>query len=208
MQARQYLERPLKEAMRELPVFSGLPLQHIVVIRSTGDLDLAHRELVDASHVGFDTESKPTFLANQPQTGPHLVQVATPRHAFLFLPTYAPSHELLAEIIQSQRTLKVGFGLTSDSGPLQRRFGATLQSTVELSAVVRRLGYRQQVGLQAAVAIVLGQYLSKSKRITTSNWSAHPLSDAQKLYAANDAYASLCVYRALLASAPKLLAPV
>ncbi|MFI3185618.1 MAG: hypothetical protein QX198_06515, partial [Methylococcaceae bacterium] len=58
-----------------------------------------------------------------------------------------------------------------------------------------------------AVAIVLGQYLQKSKTLTTSNWAAKILSDHQQLYAANDAYASLCVYHELVSIAPHVLTP-
>lgn len=133
------------------------------------------------------------------------MQIATPNNAFLFTPTHAPSNDLLAEIVQSQLIVKVGFGLKSDRGPIFRTLGAKLCSTIELSDTVRRMGYRQKVGLQAAVAIVLGQYLPKSKSLTTSNWALNTLSDSQKLYAANDAYASLCVYLKIAQQAPRLL---
>jgi ribonuclease D len=205
MQDRHYLERPTKDAIRELPKFDGLPLDRIYLIRLKDDLDFARSELSKVSHVGFDTESKPNFVANQPKTGPHVLQVSTLHNAFLFTPNHAPSNDLLSEIIQSETIVKVGFGLKSDRGPIYRKLGAKLRSTVELSAVVRRLGYRQQIGLQTAVAVVLGQYLQKSKKVTTSNWTANPLSASQVLYAANDAYASLRVYLELSRMAKHLL---
>jgi RNA polymerase sigma factor for flagellar operon FliA len=34
--------------------------------------------------IGFDTESKPTFRKGEVSTGPHLVQLATDAHVFLF----------------------------------------------------------------------------------------------------------------------------
>ena len=37
--------------------------------------------------------------------------------------------------------------------------------------------------------------------VTTSNWAMPRLTDAQKLYAANDAFAAYCVYRTLSLSA-------
>ena len=192
--------------MRELPKFNGLPLRRIRLIRNAADLTFAQNEISASTHVGFDTESKPVFVANQPRTGPHVLQISTEKYAFLFTPSHAAGNEFLAEVIQSERTTKVGFGLKSDRGPIYRKLKAKLRSTIELTAVVRRLGYRQQVGLQAAVAIVLGQYLQKSKHLTTSNWAADRLSDAQLLYAANDAYASLRVYQELARVAPDLLA--
>jgi len=44
---------------------------------------------------------------------------------------------------------------------------------------------------------VLRRNFRKSKSVTTTNWSLPRLSDAQKLYSANDAYAALRVYLAL-----------
>jgi ribonuclease D len=42
--------------------------------------------------------------------------------------------------------------------------------------------------------------MSKSKSITTSNWSAMQLSEKQLVYAANDAYVAIKVHHALNAS--------
>lgn len=207
MNVHQYLERPTKEGIRELPKFEGLPLQKICLLRTTDDLFFAQDEISKASHVGFDTESKPTFIANEASTGPHLVQISTKQHAFLFTLDYSSGTELLSELIRSDKIVKVGFGLKSDRGPICKKLGSKLEPTIELSEAVRRLGYKQQVGVQAAVAIVLGQYLQKSKTLTTSNWAAKILSDHQQLYAANDAYASLCVYHELVSIAPHVLTP-
>lgn len=208
MNARQFLERPTKEVIRELPKFEGLPLQKICLVRTADDLFFARDEISKVSHVGFDTESKPNFVANQPKTGPHLVQISTRQYAFLFTLEYSSGNELLSEIIRSDNIVKVGFGLKSDRGPIYNKLGITLDPTIELSAAVRRLGYKQQVGVQAAVAIVLGQFLQKSKKLTISNWAAKTLSDRQLLYAADDAYASLCVYHELVRIAPHVLASV
>ncbi|MGZ4956090.1 MAG: 3'-5' exonuclease [Methylobacter sp.] len=208
MNVHQFLERPTKEAIRELPKFEGLPLQKICLVRTADDLFFAHDEIFKVSHVGFDTESKPNFVANQPTTGPHLVQISTRQYAFLFTLEYSPGNELLSEIIRSDNIVKVGFGLKSDRGPICNKLGTTLDPIIELSSAVRRLGYKQQVGVQAAVAVVLGQYLQKSKKLTTSNWAAKTLSDRQLLYAANDAYASLCIYDKLVRIAPRVLLQV
>ncbi|MFT4926730.1 MAG: ribonuclease D [Phenylobacterium sp.] len=193
----KYLDRPTKEQIRELPDFKGLTLDKIHVVSTADDLNFARQEIFNASHIGFDTESKPNFIANQPQTGPHLVQISTENHAFLFHLSDETGQALLAEVIESQSFIKVGFGLKSDRGPLQRKLGIKLQSTVELSTIVKQLGYKQAVGLKAAVAIVLGEHIKKSKSDSTSNWGATTLSNAQLLYAANDAYAALRIYSAL-----------
>lgn len=205
MNSHQFLARPTKEEVRELPKFDGLPLEKICLVESAEDVIFAQDEILKSTYVGFDTESKPNFVANQPSTGPHVLQVSTENHAFLFMPHHMAGNNLLIEIIQSETLFKVGFGLKSDSGPILNKLGAKLRSGIELSGVVRRLGYQQKVGLQTAVAVVLGQYLAKSKKTTLSNWSAFPLSASQKLYAANDAYASLCVFMQLSRVAPHLI---
>lgn len=212
MDTRQYLERPTKDAMRQLPTFSGLPGARIHLVESAEDAGFAREQLGNCTHLGFDTESKPTFMVGESNTGPHLVQLATPEHAFLFrahhLDSQGSVHQLLTDMLQSRQIMKVGFGLKSDRGPVLRKFGIELCATQELSGAVKRLGYKQQVGLQAAVAIVLGEYLPKSRKVTLSNWAGALLSAAQLSYAANDAYASLRVFEAMNDTAAHLLPSV
>ena len=62
---------------------------------------------------------------------------------------------------------------------------------------MRKLGYKQAVGVRTAVAIALGRRLRKSKAATTSNWAATRLSESQVQYAGEDAFAALAVFYAL-----------
>jgi ribonuclease D len=103
----------------------------------------------------------------------------------------------LSSVIASQAIVKVGFGLRSDRGPLRRRLGIEFGAAVELTETLRALRYKHALGAKAAVAVVLGQRLQKSKAVTTSNWASPTLKPNQLLYAANDAYAALSVFRAL-----------
>lgn len=199
------LDHPTREFMATLPVFSGLDPAHIHWVGSETAAAAALPELEAASTLGFDTESKPVFDAGAPRTGPHLIQLATKDRAYCLPAECAWTRSLLAQVLQSERILKVGFGVASDRQPLRAKFGLKLRGAVDLAPIVRRLGYRQRVGLRAAVAVVLGQHLAKSKSIQTSNWSARPLRPAQLIYAANDAFASLCVFQAMQESHPQLL---
>ncbi len=192
------MERPTSEQIAALPLYAALPLERIHVLRDVAACELAEQELRLAGHVGFDTESKPTFVAGAEQTGPHIVQFATADRAFI-VPTEAPEvATFLRAMLESQEIVKVGFGLDSDRGHLYRKLGVRLGGSVDVSHMVRRLGFKQAVGLRAAVAVVLGQRLPKSKKVTTSNWASRNLSPQQLQYAANDAHASLMVYQALL----------
>ncbi|HSC83606.1 MAG TPA: hypothetical protein VLC30_08310, partial [Pseudomonas sp.] len=69
--------------------------------------------------------------------------------------------------------------------------------TIDLANGMRRLGYKQAVGVRTAVAIALGRQLRKSKSATTSNWAATSLSESQVQYAGEDAFAALAVFYAL-----------
>lgn len=191
--------------MATLPLFVGLAAGQIHWVGSSAAADTALQVLLAAPAVGFDTESKPTFVVGAPRTGPHLVQLATRDMGFC-VPCEAPwAKDFLAAVLQEAVPLKVGFGVASDRAPLFGKFGIKLRGALDLATVVRKLGYRQKVGLQAAVAVVLGQRLAKSKKVQTSNWAARPLRPEQLAYAANDAYASLCVWEAVEELHPHLL---
>lgn len=190
-------ERPSPEQIAALPAYAGLGLAQIEVLRLPDQLASAERVMREAGLVGFDTESKPVFQAGQPHNGPDIIQFATQDRGFI-VPLAASGVELLLRtVIEAPDILKVGFGLASDKPLLQRRLGLQLQPAVDLSHQVKRLGFKQAVGLKAAVAIVLGERLPKSKKTTTSNWASPTLSPQQLQYAANDAHASLRIYLAL-----------
>ncbi len=145
--------------------------------------------------LGVDSESRPTFVKGEKSDGPHLVQLASATQAWLFPLTAADAPVLeLGQILQAEQVLKVGFGLRNDVRLLARRFGWKLAPICDLSRELRQNRF-QEIGARTAVAQWLQQTLSKPRHITTSNWSRLPLSDAQILYAANDAYAALQVYQ-------------
>lgn len=191
------LARPSKDEIAALPPFEGLHLSHIHVLKSKTQIDFAARELMNARFVGFDTETKPVFTKDAVRDGPHVVQLATLEHAFIVQVDAACTNEFLRSVIESAHIVKVGFGLKSDRGPLRRKLGIRLGEAVDLAPVVRRLGYSQAVGVKAAVAIVLGQRLVKSKSVTTSNWALPKLRPNQLQYAADDALAALRIFHAM-----------
>ena len=190
-------ERPTPEQIAALPPYPARPLSHIHVLRSADQFEFAEQELRRAIHVGFDTESKPTFVAGMPQTGPDIVQFATTEHAFIVQTAAPEARDFLRAMIESNDVIKVGFGLASDRPQLHRKLGVQLGQSIDLSYMVRKLGFKDAVGLKTAVAVVLAQRLQKSKKATTSNWANPTLTPQQLQYAANDAHASLLVYHAL-----------
>jgi ribonuclease D len=71
------------------------------------------------------------------------------------------------------------------------------QGILELNTVFRERGYRKDMGVKGAVAVLFNQRFIKSKKAATSNWANARLTEAQLIYAANDAYAAIRVFHAL-----------
>ena len=150
------------------------------------------------------TESKPTFLKGEISTGPHLVQLATDEHVFLFPVVVAANHDVLRQILAAPNLLKVGFGLGNDRSALRSRLGIELANVLDLGEALRGPGHRGTVGAKVAVAHYFGQKFQKSKKVGTSNWASARLNERQLLYAANDAHVALQIYRAWLRDPERL----
>ncbi|CAN5332241.1 3'-5' exonuclease [soil metagenome] len=189
--------RPTREQIEALPAFEGLPLERIHLLQTPAQFDEALQACRRERHIGFDTESKPTFTRDAVRSGPHVVQFALRDRAFIVQVGDATPLEFLKTVIESTDMIKVGFGLVSDRGLLRGKLGIELGAIVELSQALRVLRYKEDLGVKAAVAVVLGQRMSKSRSVTTSNWAVPDLKPAQLLYAANDAYAALAVFHAM-----------
>ena len=180
----------------ELPVYPGIPLDRISLVISEALAEEALAALLAADAIGFDTESKPTFLKGEVSTGPHLVQLATDTRAYLFPVSRHYDSSALKTILESPKVLKVGFGLGNDHSVLKSRLGIAASHVLDLGEKLRGPGHRGTVGAKVAVAHFFGQKLQKSKKIGTSNWANAHLSERQLLYAANDAHVALMLYRA------------
>ena len=179
----------------DLPDYSGLALDHITLITSEALSVESFAALMAADAIGFDTESKPTFLKGEVSTGPHLIQLATDTHAFLFPIAHGTATEALKTILESPRLLKVGFGLGNDRSALKSRLDIELNKVLDLGEILRGKGHKGTVGAKVAVAHFFGEMLQKSKKIGTSNWANPRLNERQLLYAANDANVALKIYR-------------
>ena len=178
-----------------LPLYEGIRLADVCLVQSPTEANLALAALMSVDAIGFDTESKPTFAKGEVSTGPHLIQFATDEKAYLFPVTGNPALEVLREILESPRVLKVGFGLRDDLLRLQTKLGIACGHVLDLGVALRQ-EKRADVGAKTAVARFFGRRLQKSKRTSTTNWSNPRLTEPQMLYAANDAQVALRVYRA------------
>jgi ribonuclease D len=125
------------------------------------------------------------------------VQFALTDRAFIFQLHRKECEKTVAELIASDRVVKVGFGLKNDHGQIRNRLGVAPRAVVDLDHVFKKRGYKNQIGVRAAMGLILERSFPKSKSITTSNWAAAELNPRQLRYAANDAFAALKIKEAL-----------
>lgn len=190
-------ETPDKEHIALLEVFDRLGLGQIQVVSTPDQASAALAELACATALGFDTESKPTFAKNEASTGPHIVQLSTAHKAWIFQLEDAACRHAVGVVLESPSIIKAGFGLGDDRKRIVYKLGVDLQGVLDLNTVFKDKGYRKDMGVRGAVAVVFNKRFIKSKKAATSNWANSKLTEAQIVYAANDAYAAMRVFAAL-----------
>lgn len=188
---------PTPEEIASWPPFERLGLDRIVQVATRAQAETAFAELTAAPAWGFDTESRPTFHRDQLSEGPHTIQLATPDKAWVFQLHDLQCRQVVAALLALPGVPKAGFGLGDDRRRIVHKLSVEPADLVELNAVFRERGWRKDMGVKAAVAVTFRQRFVKSKKASTSNWASLRLSEAQLIYAANDAYAAARVYHAL-----------
>ena len=184
----QYTHSITKEAISELPLeeFTG----RIIVIDTLRDVEKAVGYLSEFQSVGFDTETRPSFKKGQ-RYKISLMQISTDEACFLFRLNRIGIPEALEEFLANEKVLKIGLSLRDDFGTLRKRTDIQ-PATILLEKT--KFGI-EDASLQKIYAILFNKKISKGQRL--SNWEADILSDAQKKYAALDAWACLKIYNQL-----------
>ena len=190
---------PSKEEIALLPEFDRLGPDRIALVATKAQAREADAALRDTAVWGFDTESKPTFFKDQVSEGPHVVQLSTLEQAWVFQLHDPECSAIVAQLLALPGFTKAGFGLGDDRKRIQSKLGVQAQDVLDLNTIFHARGYRKDMGVKGAVAVLFQQRFIKSKKATTSNWAAPTLSQSQLIYAANDAYAALRVFHALQA---------
>ena len=188
---------PGKEQIALLEPFDRLGMDRIHVVTTYAQAERAYAALAASRYWGFDTESRPTFIKGQESEGPHIVQLATLDAAWVFQLHDPECSALVAELLTLPDVAKAGFGLGDDRKRIQARLGVVPTDVLELNTIFRQRGYRKDMGVKAAVAVLFNRRFIKSKKAATSNWANLRLTDAQLVYAANDAFAAAQVFHAL-----------
>lgn len=193
----KHLDTPDKEAIALLPPFERLGLDRITLVNTGKQAQLAHDALITSRAWGFDTESKPTFRVGEASDGPHVLQLATGERAWVFQLHDPECRAVAADLLARPGIAKAGFGLGDDRKRIIQKFGVEPAGILELNTIFKARGYRKEVGVKGAVAVLFKQRFQKSKKAATSNWANERLSESQLTYAANDAYAAYRVWEAL-----------
>ena len=188
---------PDKEQIALLEAFDRLGMDRISLVTTPTQAHDAWKQLAAAACWGFDTESKPTFLKDERSDGPHVVQLSTLDRAWVFQLHNLECRAIVAELLGLPGITKAGFGLGDDRKRIISKLGVEPAGVLELNTVFRERGYRKDMGVKGAVAVLFNRRFIKSRKATTSNWANPRLTEAQLVYAANDAYAAARVFHAL-----------
>ncbi|MDU1890189.1 MAG: 3'-5' exonuclease [Dysgonomonas sp.] len=177
-----------KEELSTLPqeVFTG----RIIVVQSEGEAEKAASYLSSFDAIGFDTETRPAFRKGVNHKIA-LMQLSTCDTCFLFRLNSIGLPDCLAKVLEDPAIKKIGLSLKDDFSAIHKRKPLALVNFVELQSFVKDYGIEDN-GLQRIYGILFGKRISKGQRL--SNWEAEVLSDAQKMYAAIDAWACLRIF--------------
>ena len=180
-----------REELEQLPFFHFEG--KIVTIDSEQDAVEASNYLLKKSILGFDTETRPSFRKGK-NNQVALLQLSTAEEAFLFQLNGTGIPSALKAILSNSKILKIGVGIKDDIKALRALTDFSPAGFVDLQNFSSAYGIEGK-SLKKLSAIVLGVRISKSQQLT--NWENVHLTEAQKRYAATDAYMCLQIYNKL-----------
>lgn len=170
----------------------------IICIDNSEDVNVAVADLGRYTRLGFDTETRPAFKKGQ-KYDVSLLQLSARNKAYLFRLNMTGLPQQLAAILANPAIAKIGVAIHDDIKALQKLRKFTPAGFIELQDLVKGYGITS-AGLKKLSAIILGSTISKRQQVT--NWENPTLTQAQKIYAATDAWVSLKIYEKLLENTP------
>lgn len=173
----------------DLLVFTG----KIHVITDDNQVPQAIEILQKERVLGFDTETKPCFVKNK-RNLVCLLQISTETDSFLFRLHYLHNFKEIFGILSNPKIMKIGVAINGDFNELNQLEKLNPSNFIELQKYIKRFEI-ENISLKKMGAIVLGGKISKRQQ--RSNWEAKELTEAQKIYAATDAWACLKIYNKL-----------
>lgn len=165
----------------------------IVVILSPGETRRAVDYLLSSPILGIDTETRPVFTKGR-QHKVALLQVSNKDTCFLFRLNHTGMTPDILRLLEDTTVPKVGLSLHDDMNSLHKRAEFTPGYFIDLQDLVGQFGIKD-LSLQKLYANIFGQKISKRQQL--SNWEADVLTEAQKGYAATDAWTCINLYEEL-----------
>ena len=182
-----------KAEINELPLIEWKG--EIKILESYKEMQAAAAVLANESHLGFDTETRPSFKKGD-YYPPALIQLATEQCVYLFRISKTETFDPLVPILESPDILKTGVAIKDDVKELRAMEDFTPSGFVEIADITVKLGYENR-GLRALAGLLLKGRISKAAQV--SNWARPELDDKQVGYAATDAWISREIYRLAVA---------
>ena len=182
-----------KAEINELPLIEWKG--EIKILESYKEMQAAAAVLANESHLGFDTETRPSFKKGD-YYPPALIQLATEQCVYLFRISKTETFDPLVPILESPDILKTGVAIKDDVKELRAMEDFTPSGFVEIADITVKLGYENR-GLRALAGLLLKGRISKAAQV--SNWARPELDNKQVRYAATDAWISREIYRQALA---------
>lgn len=182
-----------KEAINglERALFQG----RIEVVHSLYEAERAVKYLLSQPILGFDTETKPQFQRGHTSLVA-LLQVSSKDVCFLFRLNVLGLPDCIKRLLSDEgETLKIGLSWHDDLCGLRRRGEFHPGTFIEIQQIAKDMGLHD-LSLQKLYANLMGKRISKTQRL--SNWEADRLTDAQKQYAATDAWACIQLYEEMV----------
>lgn len=182
-----------KEAINglERALFQG----RIEVVQSLYEAERAVKYLLAQPILGFDTETKPQFQRGHTSLVA-LLQVSSKDVCFLFRLNVLGLPDCIKRLLSDEgETLKIGLSWHDDLCGLRRRGEFHPGTFIEIQQIAKDMGLHD-LSLQKLYANLMGKRISKTQRL--SNWEADRLTDAQKQYAATDAWACIQLYEEMV----------
>ena len=162
----------------------------IVVVISAAEAERAVDFLLSQDVLGFDTETRPSF-----KKGVHhkcsLLQVSTADCCFLFRLNHLGLCDAVKRLLEDRTVTKVGLAWKNDALGLHQLGDFSMGEFVDLQDMAHQIGIEDQ-SLAKLYANVFGERISKREQLT--NWERDVLEEAQKRYAATDAWACVMLY--------------
>ena len=163
----------------------------IEILTSKDNIQAAINDLKNYDLIGFDTETKPTFVKG-PLNPPSIMQLACDDKVYIFQFDNDEIFKQLSLILSNKNITKCGVSVDRDLIELMYLSPFDPISFVDLGNVARDNEIPHH-GLRGLVAMFLKHRISKGSQ--TSDWSKISLSDSQISYAATDAWVSLELFK-------------